>query len=135
MAVFIKLRQSKFKDEFRGGKWFAQTVPTGEVHSNDIAKRIEENSTFKHGEVLGLISELVETMTHELQAGKTVVLDGFGRFRLVAESQGVSSRDEFNIKKHIKGVRCNFLPASERDSQTRKLSSPLSKNTVIRWKK
>ena len=74
-------------------------------------------------------------MTHELKMGKTVVLDGFGRFRLVAESQGVSSPKEFNIKKHIKGVRCNFLPARERDSQTRKLSSPLSKDTEIRWKK
>ena len=79
MAVFIKLRQSRFKEENGGGKWFAQTVSRGEVHTDDIAKAIEENSTFKRGEVKGLIDELVETMTHELQMGKTVVLDGFGR--------------------------------------------------------
>ncbi len=135
MAVLIKLRQSKFSEQNGGGKWFAQTVSTGEVHTDDIARRIEENSTFKHGEVLGLISELVETMTHELTMGKTVVLDGFGRFRLVVESQGVNSPEEFTIKKNVKGIRCNFLPAGERDSQTRKITFPLAKETEIRWKK
>ena len=76
MAVLIKLRQSKFSEQNGGGKWFAQTVSTGEVHTNDIARRIEENSTFKHGEVLGLISELVETMTHE--AGHALVATLYG---------------------------------------------------------
>ena len=135
MAVFIKLRQSRFKEENGGGKWFAQTVSRGEVHTDDIAKAIEENSTFKRGEVKGLIDELVETMTHELQMGKTVALDGFGRFRLVVESQGVSTPEEFSQKKHVKGIRCKFLPAGERDRLTHTLVSPLTKDTKINWVK
>lgn len=135
MAVFIKLRESKFKDEKRGGRWFAQTVSQGVVHTNDIAKIIEENSTFKQGEVKGIIDELVETMTHELQSGNTVVLDGFGRFRLSVVSKGAASPEEFNIKKHVTGIKCNFLPAGERDRNGHRVVKTFSRDTEIRWER
>ena len=101
MAIYIKLRQSKFKDEQRGGKWFAQTVSQGEVHTKEIARIIEENSTFKRGEVKGMIDEIVETMTRLMQQGQTVVLDGFGRFKLTAVSTGADSPENFDLKKNI----------------------------------
>ena len=133
MAIFIKLRQSKFKDEQRGGKWFAQTVSQGEVHTNEIARTIEENSTFKRGEVKGMIDELVETMTRMLQQGETVVLDGFGRFKLTAVSTGADTPEDFDLKKNITGVKCNFIASGQREGLEHKVTKSLSNGTEVKW--
>ena len=133
MAIYIKLRQSKFKDEQRGGKWFAQTVSQGEVHTKEIAHIIEENSTFKRGEVKGMIDEIVETMTQVLQQGQTVVLDGFGRFKLTAVSTGADTPEDFDLKKNITGVKCNFMACGQREGLERRISKSLSDGTEIKW--
>ena len=133
MAIYIKLRQSKFKDEQRRGKWFAQTVSQGEVHTKEIARIIEENSTFKRGEVKGMIDEIVETMTQVLQQGQTVVLDGFGRFKLTAVSTGADTPEDFDLKKNITGVKCNFMACGQREGLERRISKSLSDGTEIKW--
>ena len=133
MAIYIKLRQSKFKDEQRGGKWFAQTVSQGEVHTKEIARIIEENSTFKRGEVKGMIDEIVETMTQVLQQGQTVVLDGFGRFKLTAVSTGADTPEDFDLKKNITGVKCNFMASGQREGLERRITKSLSDGTEIKW--
>ncbi len=133
MAIYIKLRQSKFKDEQRGGKWFAQTVSQGEVHTKEIARIIEENSTFKRGEVKGMIDEIVETMTKLMQQGQTVVLDGFGRFKLTAVSTGAGSPEDFDLKKNITGVKCNFMASGQREGLEHKVTKSLSEGTEVKW--
>ena len=86
MSILIRLMQSKFKNKVQQSKWYAKVVSTGEIHTDELATIIESNTTFKRGEVQGLITELVDELKHQLSDGKTVVLDGFGRFHLTVES-------------------------------------------------
>jgi len=139
MAVFIKLKQYKNQTKSSYGKWYADTVYAGEVHTDDIAKKICENTTFRPGEVKGIIDELVSEMKQQLQNSKIVVLDGFGRFRLAVESKGVENEKDFNLQHSIKGVKCKFLPSSHRenpkggDKRSGLSKHDLSVGTEIKW--
>jgi len=117
MAVLIKLVQNNFKGRSNYQKWYAKTVATGVQHTEDIARKIEEDSTFKRGEVKGMMDELVDVMTGMLQDGQTVVIDGLGRFQLVAESISAERPENFSIQKNVKGVKCNFRPSGRRETQ------------------
>ena len=41
MAVEIRLEQSKFKDKKGAGKWYARTVSTGVVTTEELADAIQ----------------------------------------------------------------------------------------------
>ena len=89
MSLFVRLKKYKNKTKSSYGKLYTETVYTGEVHTREIAKAVSENTTFRPGEVKGLIDEIVAEMKRQLQDSQIVVLDGLGRFRLVVESEGV----------------------------------------------
>jgi len=115
MSIQIRLKKYKNSTKSSYGKYYAETVRGEEIHTPQLAQRICDNTTFRPGEVKGLIEELVCEMTHALHDGQTVVLDGFGRFRLMAESVGVEQPEEFNLAKHIRRIVCKFLPEGRRD--------------------
>lgn len=133
MAVFIRLEQSKFNDERNGKRWHARTVSTGEVSTRELAAAIQQNTTFKKSEVRGLIDELVEVMAQEMKQGRTVVLNGLGRFRLSVESDTVEKADDFDIKKHIKSVRCKFVPEGKRTQSGTKKVENMAEGVDVAW--
>ena len=96
------------------GKYFAKAVSQGEITLDEIGKEISENSSFTEGTVLGVITELQDTMKERLRNGQTVVLPGIGRFSLRVESIGVDDPKTFNIRRHITRIVCGFLPAGRR---------------------
>ena len=132
MAIFIRLQPSTFKVEGQQERWIARTVSQGEVHTNEIAKMIESNTSFKKADVIGVLTELVDTMTRELQDGKTVVLDGFGRFHLSVQSTPAERPQSFSIKKNVRSVKCNFVPAGYRDSQDNRLRKTFLAETDVK---
>lgn len=133
MAISIRLQQSKFKEKNRGGKWHARVVSTGITTTEDLAAAIQENTTFTRGEVFGLIMSLVDEISYSLSQGNTVVLDGLGRFHLTVESDPVENKEDFDLKKNIKGVKCKFLPASTRDPITKKSTQDFASGVQIVW--
>lgn len=135
MSIFIKLMRNQMRGNKNYGKWFAKTVAMGEKHTDDLARTIEKETTFTRGEVKGMIDALVDTMTMELQSGNTVVLDGFGRFRLVAESISADTPEDFSIRNHIKGVKCRFLPTGKRRSGSRSLSNAFCEGVKVAYAK
>lgn len=132
MAIFIKLQPSTFKGEGQQDRWIARTVSQGEVHTDQIAEAIEHNTSFKKADVVGVLTELIDTMTHQLQDGKTVVLDGFGRFHLSVQGTSVGHPRDFSIKKNVRSVKCNFVPAGHRDSQDHTLRKTFLANTEVK---
>ena len=52
---------------------------------------------------------LVDEISYNLSLGNTVVLDGLGRFHLTVESDPVENKEDFDIKKNVKGVKCKFF--------------------------
>ena len=57
---------------------------------------------------------LVNLMKDQLSSSKTVVLDGFGRFKLAIDSDTVAAPTDFNAGKHITGLRCKFIAEGKR---------------------
>lgn len=133
MSILIRLMQSKFKNKVQQSKWYAKVVSTGEIHTDELATIIESNTTFKRGEVQGLITELVDELKQQLSDGKTVVLDGFGRFHLTVESDLVGQQTDFNIHQHIRRIKCKFLPAGNRLANTGIIQQNFSKDVKVEW--
>ena len=133
MAISIRLPQSKFKEANRGGKWHARVVSNGETSTSDLAAAIQSNTSFTRGEVTGIIMALVDEISYNLSLGNTVVLDGLGRFHLTVESDPVENKEDFDIKKNVKGVKCKFLPASRRDPKTRKSTQDFASGVQVVW--
>lgn len=133
MSILIRLMQSKFKNKVQQSKWYAKVVSTGEIHTDELATIIESNTTFKKGEVQGLITELVDELKQQLSDGKTVVLDGFGRFHLTVESDLVAQQADFNIHQHIRRIKCKFLPAGNRLAHTGIIQQNFSKDVEVEW--
>ncbi|MFC2766212.1 MAG: HU family DNA-binding protein, partial [Prevotella sp.] len=132
MAVFIKLYQNKYNRQHDYGKWFARVVRTGETDIDRLAEHIEQNTTFKKGEVRGILIELVEEMKRELQAGRTVNLNGFGRFHLGVTSLSVDKPEDFHIGRHISGVKCKFVPAGRRNPNTWRINQVFSEGVEVK---
>ena len=76
---------------------------------------------------------LVDEISYSLSQGNTVVLDGLGRFHLTVESDPVENKEDFDLKKNIKGVKCKFLPASTRDPITKKSTQDFASGVQIVW--
>ena len=139
MSLFVRLKKYKNKTKSSYGKLYAETVYTGEVHTRDIAKAVSENTTFRPGEVRGLIDEIVIEMKRQLQNSNIVVIDGLGRFRLMVESEGVEKKEDFNIQTSIKRIVCKYLPAGKRDAeetgnkQNGRIKRNFSDGVKVKW--
>jgi len=114
MALHIKLIRNNIKSSNSYGKYFAKAVSQGEITLDEICEEISRNSSFSEGTVLGVVTELQDTMKEKLRDGQTVVLPGIGRFSLRVESIGVDNPKDFNIRHHITRIVCGFLPAGRR---------------------
>ena len=108
--ISYKLYQNTRKNSSTIGQWYARAAITGTTNLEKLAERIQRNCTAKKSDVLAVLTELVEVMTDELQAGHRVKLDGFGAFKIGIRSKGAESAKQFTVSKHITGVRCNFQP-------------------------
>ena len=91
-------------------KWFARAVHQETIETEDLAYQIQQNCTLKESDVLAVISELVYTMTHELQQSRRIHLRGFGTFKIGISSVGVDDPDEFVPTRDIKGMHILFYP-------------------------
>lgn len=108
MSVNYRLIKSNMKGK-SNGRYYAKAVSLGEIHTKEISKKLCHSGTVTEGDVYAVLTDLVSLMKQEMAMSKTVVLDGFGRFRLSIDSDTVSSPEEFNAGKHIKGLRCKFI--------------------------
>ena len=133
MSVEIRLEQSKFKNKKGAGKWYARTVSTGVATTDDLADSIQENTSFSRGDVRGLVIALIDEISYRLRQGETVALEGLGRFHLTVESEPVDNPDDFDIKKHIKNVKCRFVPTSTRNARTGKKNQTLAYGARVEW--
>jgi len=118
MAVFIKLRKDSMSANKAHHKYYAHMVSTGEVGTEELAEAIQENTTFKRGEVRGIIDELVSEMKRHLSV----------------ESEGVDDPKDFNIGKNIKRVKCKFHPAGSRQGvKNGKVTQLFGDGVDVKW--
>lgn len=133
MAVKIRLQQSKFKENNRGGKWHARTVSNGISTINDLSNAIQESTSFTRGDVRGIVVALIDEIGFQLANGKTVVLEGLGRFHLTVESTPSDSPEDFSLRKNIKSVKCKFVPSGHRDPDTNRKVEDFGFGVQVAW--
>jgi len=114
MAINYKLQRCNIKSNKNYGKYYAQAVHNDTMSQRELEERIESNCTAKASDVRVVLKELVETMRQALQAGRTVKIDELGSFSISLKSECVDSPEQFSERDHIRGFRCNFIPAGER---------------------
>lgn len=110
MAVFYKLYQDNRQQSRYKGQWYARASHPGVKTVDDLADVMQNNCTVKRSDILAVISELVETMTNELQNSNTVKIDRFGSFRINLSSSPAPTPDEFDVAKHVRSLKVIFQP-------------------------
>lgn len=110
MSVKYKLYQSKIAGSNSFNKWYAKTVVSGVVTLNEIAEKIQDNSSMKKSDVIAVLTELSEVFKEELLKGNRVVLDGIGSFKVVISSKPANTAKEWNVGKHFKRAGINYKP-------------------------
>ena len=76
---------------------------------------------------------MVDEISYRLREGETVALEGLGRFHLTVESEPVDNPEDFDIKTHVKNVKCRFVPTSTRNARTGKKNQNLAYGARVEW--
>ena len=100
------------------GKYKAVAVHNQVIESRQIYKEAARGTNLSAGAMEGLMMNVAEVVRRHLKMGDKVRLADFGLLKLEIESEKVDNLKDFRAKKHIRGVRLHFLPASENGSPT-----------------
>ena len=100
------------------GKYKAVAVHNQTIESRQLFDEAASRGMSISGGVLeGLMMTVAETVMRHLKMGDKVRLKNFGLLKLEIESDKVDNLKDFRAKKHIRGVRLHFLPASNDGTQ------------------
>ena len=94
-------------------KWYGRVVHPSTLNLEKVAERIEKSCSMTHGDVLGVLTELVEIMNKHITNGNKVKLPGVGMFYVSIRSVGAKTEKEFNGA-NIKGVAVKYLPEGKK---------------------
>ena len=98
------------------GKYKAVAVHNQTIESRELYEEAARHSGVSGGVLEGLMMTVAETVRRHLKNGDKVRLKDFGLLKLEIESEKVDNLKDFRAKKHIRGVRLHFIPASEHGS-------------------
>lgn len=101
-------------------KWFARTVTTGTIESEQIAEKIAYSASATVADTLAVINALVKVMSDSLKEGFRVKLDNFGSWKIGIKSVGAPDASVFSVNHNITGSHVLFMPEYTIDSATNK---------------
>lgn len=129
MALLYKLVRDNRKDS--NNLWYGKAVQINSIDMEGIAEIIQRNCTVKKSDVLAVLTELVETMTDQLQNSVTVKLDGFGTFKIGLKTVGAVKAEDFSVSRNVRGLRVNFLSEGKKDIYTGKVTRKFLQGAVL----
>ena len=129
MALLYKLVRDNRKDS--NNLWYGKAVQINSIDMEGIAEIIQRNCTVKKSDVLAVLTELVETMTDQLQNSVTVKLDGFGTFKIGLKTVGAVKAEDFSVSRNVTGLRVNFLSEGKKDVATNKVTRKFLQGAVL----
>ncbi len=102
------------------GKLYGRASIVGKpVTTKALAKAISEKCTVTYPDILAVVSALEEEIAKNVQAGRKVVLDDFGSFKLGLKTAPADSPSKFGIG-NVKGIHTIFQPITNVDPATGK---------------
>ena len=108
MAVLYKLYQDNRDTSSHKGEWYARAKTLDTVTLNEIAQRIQDNTTAKKADALAVLTEMVEVVRDYLQKSYRVKIDGLGSFKMSLRTSPAPTAKEFSASKNIKSMRALF---------------------------
>ena len=110
-----KIRQEKKPTLQTFGKYKAVAVHDQTVGSRQIMEEAAERiSGYCYADVVAVMTTVAEVVNSHLRRGDKVKLRDWGQLKLEIESEKVDRAEDFNARKHIRGVRLHFIPQSDK---------------------
>lgn len=109
------LRKNKNSKSSAYNRWFAFVDRMGVLSTRGLAEHmIEHGLVSNRAEVESILTKLSECIPELVAQGYSVKLDSIGIFypTIANTKGGAESPAEFNLTKHVAGVRFNFRPDS-----------------------
>ena len=95
------------------GKYVAKALHHNTITTDQLEKEIERNCSATVADCKLVMCEFAEILRYHLQSGDKVELPYIGTAKIEIISSAVDDVDDFDPKKHIKGVRVHVLPKSK----------------------
>ncbi len=99
------------------GRYKAAAMHFQTITPEMVAQEIQDNCSAKASDVELVLAELSAVLLRHLKQGDRVRLKHIGMLKLEIESEKVDAPEDFNGRKHIRGVRLHLLPESRRGCQ------------------
>jgi len=93
------------------GKFYAQSITTGDVKLRQLAKEIAEISTVNIVDIMAVIESFIQLIPRHIGQGQIVRLGEFGSFYVGISSKGAEQETDFK-ESMIKKVKIYFRPGS-----------------------
>lgn len=95
------------------GKYKAVASHRSTVDTRQILEEVARRDGISLGDAIVVMMGLSHVINEHLRQGDRVHLDTWGLMKLEIESDKVDSPEEFDVSKHIRGVRLHFIPESK----------------------
>ena len=112
----MNYKLKKKNGKFANGLYYAEVQRGTTVTTEVLAQRIQERCTVTRPDIKAVLDALVTAMQYSLQAGEKVHIEGLGYFYLNILGKGVENKEDYDVYKCMKAIRCRFLPDSTRDA-------------------
>ena len=106
---FKKRQRKNPQDLNSAGKYYAIPVNTGKISLDDMASRIARSSSLTRGDVLNVLTNLIDEIPDYLKDGKSVQLGELGTLRMSFSSEGTEKPEILNADK-IRNIKVVFIP-------------------------
>lgn len=93
-------------------KWYLTRAAGRAVDLDEIAEDIQSRSAMTKGDILAVLSNLVQVLPTHLKKGDSVRLGSFGSFRLSISSTGAESAEAVNVNS-VKNTKVVFVAGTE----------------------
>jgi predicted histone-like DNA-binding protein len=108
-------------------KWYLTKDTGNTIDLDDIAKEIQDRSAMTKGDILAVLSNLIQVLPSHLKQGDSVRLGGLGSFRLSVTSAGAADAAALSAK-DVKNSRVVFLSGVELKKELAGISYAVSAN-------
>ena len=125
MSLKFTLRKNNIKSNKSYGKWYAHTLKGSEMNLDEIEQLIQASCSVTRADVRAVVTALQEVVIQGLHDGRVVKL------YLSIRSECVDNPDDFSVKKHVRGVVCNYTPEGHRQPLSRRIRRPFTEGCRI----
>jgi predicted histone-like DNA-binding protein len=126
MALFYRKIQRVNPLNRTIAKWYPVLKSIGVLKTKELAKLMSDETTMNPKEAEMAIYELVKIFKRELKEGKTISIDDFGTFILMAKATGEDTEEAVSAN-NISGLNVRFRPNAE-------FKAEIAKSEIKAWK-